>query len=134
MTRLSRRQVVQGAGAVGLGLLAGCGRLPGQAPRVARIGVLSPWSPAIVASPSGPWAAFREGLRELGYVEGQNVTIEWRIVEGDPDRLGALARDLAGLPVDVIVTQGASGIVAAGQASSTIPIVIAESDNPVERG
>ena len=133
--RWSRRQVVQGAGAVGLGLLAGCGRLPGLAqPRVPRIGVLSAWSSTAVSSPSGPWAAFRQALRDLGYVEGQNIAIEWRALEGDLERLAPLAVELARLPVDVIVTQGAPGVAASKQATSTIPIVIAEAADPVELG
>src|SRR5688572_17579898 len=101
---LSRRQVVQGAGVVGLGLLAGCGRWPGQATpaKVPRVGVLF-----VVASASSPEAnAVREGLRELGYVDGQNVSMAFRSAEGSLERLDALATELIQLPVDIIVTGG----------------------------
>jgi putative tryptophan/tyrosine transport system substrate-binding protein len=95
------------------------------------IGFLGIGSPGPVA-PSV--AAFRQGLSETGYVEGQNVAIEYHWAEGSPDRLPALAADLVGRKVDVIVTQG--GILparAAKDATSTIPIVFTGGD-PVEQG
>jgi putative ABC transport system substrate-binding protein len=78
--------------------------------------------------------AFGSGLRELGYVEGQNVILEYRAAEGDTGRVAALAVELARLPVDVLVTAGARAIAAAKQATSTTPIVIAEATDPVELG
>src|SRR5262245_18094403 len=69
--------------------------------------------------------ALRTGLRELGYVEGKNLVIEFRWAEGRLDRLGELAADLARLAVDVIVTHQHSGVSAAKRATATIPIVIA---------
>src|SRR6266850_975137 len=72
--------------------------------------------------PPGP---LREGLRELGYVEGRNVTYEARFAEGKVDRLPGLAAELVRIKVDVIVAQGGPAAVAAKQATSTIPIVIA---------
>ena len=78
MSGFSRRRFVAGAGGAGLGLLVGCGRWPGQTPapaKVPHIGVLS----LITADPSDvDNAAFRGGLRELGYAEGQNITLERR--------------------------------------------------------
>jgi putative ABC transport system substrate-binding protein len=117
---LTRRRFVQGAGAVGLGLLAGCGRWPGQVNAPAqqrnprRIGLLFA---------AGENRFIQQALQELGYVDGQNVLIESRIAGGRLDVLPALAAELVALPVDVIVTVGTPATVAAQQASSTIPIV-----------
>ena len=76
----------------------------------------------------------RIGLREHGYVEGKNVTIEFRWAEGRYDRLPALAAELVRLNVDVIITHGTLGTLACKQATSTIPIVMAIAGNPVETG
>src|SRR5438046_280343 len=118
----SRRRLVQGAGAASLGLLAGCGRLPWQtqpAPKVYRIGWLGLPSPPTPTPGGNPnLAAFREGLRELGYVEGQNFVIELR--GGPEEQLTDLAAELVRLPVDVLVTGGAPATLqAASQATST---------------
>jgi putative tryptophan/tyrosine transport system substrate-binding protein len=84
------------------------------------IGYLSSGTPG----PASPFvAAFRQGLSETGYIEGQNLAIEYRWAEGHYDRLPALAADLVGRKVDVIVTAGTTGIEAAKGATSTIPIV-----------
>jgi len=73
--------------------------------------------------------AFRQGLRELGYVEGQNIVIEWRFAQGKPDQVKLNAAELVRLKVDVIVTGGAADTLAAKEATSTIPIVMTnESD------
>jgi putative ABC transport system substrate-binding protein len=78
--------------------------------------------------------AFRQGLRELGYVEGKNIVIEWRSTEDKPDRLPALATELVSLKVDVIVTGGPSATRAAKGATSTIPIVMSTDPDPVANG
>jgi putative ABC transport system substrate-binding protein len=80
-------------------------------------------------------AVFLQGLRELGYVEGQNLVLIRRDIEGQPDRLPTLAAELVQLPVDVIVTTGGVPATrAAMRATTTIPIVMAEAGNPVGTG
>jgi putative ABC transport system substrate-binding protein len=104
-----------------------------QQPRkVYRLGLLMSASPAV----SAPFiAAFRQGLRELGYVEGKNITIEHRFVEGKPEKLPDLAAELVRLKVDIIVATGGSPAMrAAKQATSTIPIVMLTGSDPVESG
>ena len=76
----------------------------------------------------------RLGLRDHGYVEGKNITIEYRWAEGKYDRLPALAAELVRLKVDVIITQGVPAALVAKQATTTIPIVMAIVGNPVETG
>jgi putative tryptophan/tyrosine transport system substrate-binding protein len=94
------------------------------------IGFLSGVSPGL-ARPYD--AGFQQGLNETGYIEGQNVKIEYRWAEGHYDRLPALAADLVEHNVDVIVTGGTPAALAAKTATSTIPIVFSSGD-PVERG
>ncbi len=83
---------------------------------------------------AGRIEAFRQGLRELGYVEGRTITIEYRYADGKPDLLPALAADLVRLRVDVIVTAGDLPIRAAKEATSMIPIVVAVSGELAEPG
>jgi len=78
--------------------------------------------------------AFRQGLRELGYVEGKNIVIEYRYAEGKLDRLPALAAELVRLKVDVIVTGGPTTTRPANEATNTIPIVMARDPDPVGNG
>src|SRR5215813_4575882 len=92
-----------------------------QPAKVARIGFLGLVSSSSHASRV---AAFRAGLRDLGWIEGRNLVIESRWAEGDYDRLPALAEELLRLNIDVLVTHGAAGALAAKKATSTIPIVI----------
>jgi putative tryptophan/tyrosine transport system substrate-binding protein len=97
--------------------------------KVARIGYLS-----VAGGTGSPLVeAFRQGLRELGYVEGQNVTIAFRTAEGS-DRLPALAAELVQLPVDIIVTAGENAARAVQHATRTIPIVLVASSDPIELG
>ena len=102
-----------------------------QAAKVPRLGLLILVSASAVASRI---EAFRHGLRDLGYVEGQNITIESRFADGQADRLPALVAELVRLPVDVLVTDGTAAIRAAQHATTTIPIVMAISGDPVGAG
>jgi putative ABC transport system substrate-binding protein len=86
-----------------------------------------------LASSSGT-VAFRQGLRELGYVEGKNIVIEWRPDEGNRDRQRAIAGELVRLKVDVIVAVGGGDIRAAKEATATIPIVMVGGGDPVKSG
>src|SRR5215471_4171960 len=77
------------------------------------------------------WDHFRQGLREAGYVEGQNLAIEYRSADGQPDRLAVAARELVAIPVDVITVYGTAATRAAQQATTTIPIVMIAIDDPI---
>ncbi|HEV8723074.1 MAG TPA: ABC transporter substrate-binding protein [Candidatus Binatia bacterium] len=97
--------------------------------KVHRIGFLR------AAAPPEPFIeAFREGLRQLDYVEGKSITIEYRWAEGKPDRLAEPAAELVRLKVEVIVAAGANAIQAAKNATSTVPIVMAASGDAVGSG
>jgi putative ABC transport system substrate-binding protein len=102
-----------------------------QSEKMPRIGFLTRYSDASV---SAQIDAFRQGLRDLGWVEGKNISIEYRNAEGHADRLPALAAELVGLNVNVIVTVDTPPTQAAKRATSTIPIVIAVSADPVGAG
>ena len=101
-----------------------------QQPKVPTVGAL------VVGSPGSEqfWRLFREGMRELGYVEGQNIRYEFRSDQGKIDRLPELAAELVRLKVDVIVTWFTPPALAAKHATREIPIVIALAGNPVENG
>jgi putative ABC transport system substrate-binding protein len=98
--------------------------------KVWRIGALM----SLYPSDADPPLAFRQRLRTLGYVEGQNLVIEWRYAQGHDERLPGLAAQLVGLNVDLIVADTTVAVRAAMQATSTIPIVIATSADAVEGG
>jgi ABC-type uncharacterized transport system substrate-binding protein len=102
-----------------------------QPTRVPRIGFLFGGSPS---GNAGRIEAFRQGLRELGYIEGKNVVIEVRYADGKEDRLPVLAAELVGLNVDVIVTSGPQATRPAKEATATIPIVMAFDSDPVGNG
>ncbi|MBM2806335.1 MAG: transporter substrate-binding protein [Deltaproteobacteria bacterium] len=102
-----------------------------QPNKVIRIGFLGG---ASLANLSVRIKAFMQGLRELGYIEGKNIVIEYRWAEGKLDRLPALAAELVSLKVDVIVTAGGTSTRAAKEATSTIPIVMFQDNDPVGNG
>jgi putative tryptophan/tyrosine transport system substrate-binding protein len=104
---------------------------PQQSAKIPRIGILELASPAASAS---QLKAFQQGLRELSYVEGKNIILEYRYADGKLDRLPELAAELVGSKVDVIVTRSTGSIRAAMNASKTIPIVFASAGAPVEDG
>ncbi len=121
-----------------LAALVGCGlgvprnvfaRPPARTPRIGYL-VLSP----LIEPPSAERAAFLEGLREYGYVDGSNLTIEYRSAEGDPDMLPYLAAELVERKVDLIVCVGGLPALAAKQATRSIPIVMLFSPDPVGSG
>jgi putative ABC transport system substrate-binding protein len=103
-----------------------------QAAKVARIGYLA--TNHLAASPSHLHEAFRQGLRDLGYVEGRNVVIEYREAGGKLERLPALAAELVALKVDVIVAPTTVSALAAKQATKTLPIVFFGANDPVTSG
>ena len=112
-------------------LLAFCSSAQAQQPtKVSQIGYLVDQ----VALQSARTEAFRQGLRELGYIEGKNIVIEYRYPEGKPDRARMLATELVRLKVDVIVTPGSGATRAAKEATATIPIVMAQDPDPVGNG
>ncbi|HET8562869.1 MAG TPA: ABC transporter substrate-binding protein [Candidatus Binatia bacterium] len=114
-------------------LLVGCvGMAEAQQPgKVPRIGFLAALTPSAI---SDRLEAFRQGLRDLGYVEGKNIVIEWRYAEGRADRLSELAAELVRLKVDIIVTTSSTVTRAAKEATVTIPIVMANDADPVGSG
>ncbi len=104
------------------------GQQPAKIPRIGFL--LAPPASGLAARIEG----FRQGLRELGYVEGKNIIIEWRSAEGKSERLSELAAELVRLKVDVIVTAGPSDTRAAREATTTIPIVMGQDSDPVGSG
>jgi putative ABC transport system substrate-binding protein len=103
-----------------------------QPKKVARLGFLSLQFPESVSGPS--IEAFRQRLRELGYIEKQNLVIEWRFANGEPARLPTLAAEIVGLKVDIIVTAGNPATRAAKRKTTTIPIVVVSGTNLIEDG
>ena len=121
---MDRRKFLAGTGAVLLA--APLAAEAQQAEKIARIG----WLGDIPGRPE----AFRQGLRDLGYVEGRNVAIEYRSTEGKLERFPALAAELVALKVDVIVAGSTPAILAAKQATKTIPIIFIGTADPVGSG
>jgi putative tryptophan/tyrosine transport system substrate-binding protein len=125
---MNRRVFVTSLAAV---LAAPLGVEAQQAARIPRIGILHPGAPA---TSSHFAAAFTEGLRELGYLEGQNIVVERRFGEAKAERLSDIAAELVRLKVDVIVTSTDPGIAAVKRQTQLIPIVMANSTDPVGTG
>jgi putative tryptophan/tyrosine transport system substrate-binding protein len=139
VTTYSRRQFVQGAGVAGVGLLAGCGRLPSvghsqahEPAKVPRLALMAPgFREFMLERELGP---FRQGLSDLGYTEGQHVVIEARYAEGKIERLSELATELVGSQVAMLVVGGPAAVRAAIEATATIPIVMVGGGNPLATG
>jgi putative tryptophan/tyrosine transport system substrate-binding protein len=125
---MERRTFITSALALLAAPLTAGAQLP---PKVSQIGLL--WFGSRV-SESSSVEAFMAGLRELGYVEGQNVVLQSRFAEGNPERLATAAAELVRLGVDVLVTYGDVGVRAAKQATGTIPIVVALTGDLVAAG
>jgi putative ABC transport system substrate-binding protein len=106
--------------------LAAQAQQPGKVPRIGGLVVASPGFP--------PIEGFRQGLRELGYVEGRNIAVEYRYAEGRADRYGALAAEVVRLEPDMIVVWGTEFTQTVRRVTPTIPIVFALADRPVEMG
>ena len=115
---IGRRKLLAGLSAAAWPLAA---RAQQSASKIPRIGIIDP---------GAMWDHLRQGLRDLGYVEGRNIAIEYRSTEETPDRLVAAATELAQLPVDVIVSFGSPATQAAKQATTTIPIVMVAIGDP----
>jgi putative ABC transport system substrate-binding protein len=125
---MDRRAFLAGAAA----LLAAPRAAGAQPAKVYRIGILG--ESASDPSEARVWQAFRLGLRELGWMEGQNIRVESRWAEGDFTRLPELAADLVRLKVDLIVTRGSIYVEAARKATSSIPIVFVMHADPERTG
>src|SRR5436305_5095752 len=126
MSDMRRREFTALVGGVGLLFAVKVRRARAQQPsKIPRIGILDD---------APMWQAFRQALRELGYVEGQNIAYEYRYGEGAPDRLMAVAAELVRRPVDLIATYGTLATHAAKEATATIPIVMIGVGDPVRAG
>src|SRR5262245_27400512 len=128
MPDMKRREFIALLGGGGLLLAAKVKRARGQQPAMPVIGLLNPQSPD-----TEPMRAFRQGLKDAGYVEGENVAIEYRWAENQIDRLPALATELVRRQVAVIATLS-NGAFAAQAATTTIPIVFILAEDPVRLG
>jgi putative ABC transport system substrate-binding protein len=124
---MRRREFIALVGAAAASVVAARAQ---QSPRLPTVGFLVPGTP----ESHGKWvAAFVQRLRELGWIEGRTLTIEYRWAEGRNERMAEYAAEFVGLKVDVIVTS-AGGVIAAKQATSVIPIVFAAFGDPVAAG
>lgn len=125
---MKRRAAMAALATLGAAPLASFAQLQGKVWRVGFLGVTS------ASGYASELEAIRQRFRELGYTEGRNVMIEYRWAEGDPDRLKRMAGELVALRVDVIITHSNTAVRIAGQATKTIPIVMADGIDPVVAG
>ena len=130
MVQVHRRRFLIGAGA----LVATPMSRAQKSAKVWRIGFLALRSRSTASRPDDHYDAFVAGMRDLGYVEGKNLVIEWRFAEGQYERLSGLANELVQKKVEVIVSQGTPGTWAVQRATSTIPIVFPAMNDPVGSG
>src|SRR5205809_6704075 len=122
MSDMRRREFTALVGGVGLLLAVKVRRARAQQPsKIPRIGILDD---------APMWQPFRQALRELGYIEGQNIAYEYRYGEGAPDRLATVAAELVRRPVDLIATYGTPATYAAKEATATLPIVLIGGGDP----
>src|SRR6266478_5569538 len=119
---MSRREFITLLGSAAAWPLAARAQQPAKIPRIGIIDDAPMWQP------------FRQALRELGYIEGQNIAYEYRYSEGAPDRLATVAAELVRRPVDLIATFGTPPTYAAKEATATIPIVMIGVGDPVRSG
>ena len=126
MSDMRRREFTALVGGAGLLLAVKVKRARAQRQeKIPRIGIIDD---------APMWQPFRQALRELGYVEGQNIAYEYRYGEGAPDRLATVAAELVRRPVDLIATYGTPATYAAKEATATIPIVMIGVGDPVRAG
>jgi putative ABC transport system substrate-binding protein len=128
---MRRRDFITGLGGAMAATIVSPLPLAAQRGKVWRVGVLETVSPALNAA---NFDALRKGLRERGYVEGQNLVFEYRSADGRPEQFPELAAELVRLAVDVIVTRGTPAVRAAKNATATIPVVMAASGDPLGAG
>ena len=125
---MRRREFILLTGSAALCSFSAHAQQAGKVPRIGYLGVTSPSDrPPLLDT-------FRQGLRELGWIEGQNIVIDYRFAEGRLDRLPDLAAELVRLKVDIIVSAGTQGVTAAKNATETIPIVMIGVRDPVGTG
>ncbi len=127
----NRRKLLVTLGAGALAFAAPPGSFGQQQGKVWRVGFLSPGAGSLSSANAD---AFLKGMRELGYIEGRNLVVEWRFADGKLERLPALAAELVQLKVDVIVAGASPAISAAQKATTTIPIVMTSVGDPVRSG
>ena len=120
--------------AVGIALGLALAPLVGEAQQTTKVTPIGYLSGPSLSANAARIEAFRQGLRELSYVEGENIVIEWRSTDGKLDRLPALAAELVRLKVAVIVASGGAPTRRAKEATSTIPIVMTNDPDPVGDG
>src|SRR5262252_5386257 len=126
MSHMERREFIALVGGGALLLTAKVRRARGQQPaKIPRIGILDD---------APMWRPFQQALRDLGYVEGQNIAYEYRYSEGAPDQLATVAAELVHRPVDLIATYGTAATYAAKEATAAIPIVMVGVGDPVRSG